>query len=317
MKRLPLVSYESSDEESDSQTPPPSKKRKLPTLSSSFLTPIPKDNPSLHQGRIRTTPHVEGQYAAYVYIPVTKSSSRFLFKFTEKVFEKAKELVPTLHPIPPPSSTNNDEFHVSLTRPIYLRAHQREMLKQAVRNIARTHKSFTASFATFSELQNDEKTRTFLTLEVGAGHLEFKRISDALIPTLRSIRQKEFYTEPRFHASIGWALLISSSSPPTKENNPCTTPTTRLVGSEENETNPPLSFDTITDTEQAEVGIDKNEDGQKEIFPAIPKFPDSLIPTLKEEFCEEMLKPIIGTFYADEVCVRIGKDVSRWKLCES
>ena len=32
--------------------------------------------------------------------------------------------------------------------------------------------SFTASFATLSELVNDEKTRTFLTFEVGAGHDE-------------------------------------------------------------------------------------------------------------------------------------------------
>lgn len=31
---------------------------------------------------------------------------------------------------------------------------------------------FRASFAMFSELTNDERTRTFLTMEVGAGHLE-------------------------------------------------------------------------------------------------------------------------------------------------
>lgn len=32
--------------------------------------------------------------------------------------------------------------------------------------------SFDASFATFSELTNDERTRAFLALEVGAGHGE-------------------------------------------------------------------------------------------------------------------------------------------------
>ena len=31
---------------------------------------------------------------------------------------------------------------------------------------------FTASFATFSELINDERSRTFLTMEIGAGHRE-------------------------------------------------------------------------------------------------------------------------------------------------
>lgn len=30
--------------------------------------------------------------------------------------------------------------------------------------------SFQVSFVTFSELHNDEHTRTFLTMEIGAGH---------------------------------------------------------------------------------------------------------------------------------------------------
>jgi U6 snRNA phosphodiesterase len=32
--------------------------------------------------------------------------------------------------------------------------------------------SFTASFAAFSDLTNDEHTRTFFCMEVGAGHQE-------------------------------------------------------------------------------------------------------------------------------------------------
>ena len=31
---------------------------------------------------------------------------------------------------------------------------------------------FTASFATFSELVNDDRSRTFLAMEIGAGHHE-------------------------------------------------------------------------------------------------------------------------------------------------
>ena len=34
---------------------------------------------------------------------------------------------------------------------------------------------FQVSFATFAELTNDERTRTFLSLEVGAGHHEVRR----------------------------------------------------------------------------------------------------------------------------------------------
>ena len=37
--------------------------------------------------------------------------------------------------------------------------------------------SFDASFTTFSELTNDERTRTFLALEIGAGHGEVTELS--------------------------------------------------------------------------------------------------------------------------------------------
>ena len=87
------------------------------------------------------------------------------------------------------------ELHISLSRPTYLRAHQREDLKRAIKAVAKAHAPyvhgismryesnspgavrFKASFATFSELMNDEKTRTFLTLEVGAGHNEVSHSS--------------------------------------------------------------------------------------------------------------------------------------------
>jgi hypothetical protein len=46
-------------------------------------------------------------------------------------------------------------------------------------------------------------------------YIQLRQLSESLIPTLRAIRQQEFYPEPRFHASIAWALLdrpASSSS---------------------------------------------------------------------------------------------------------
>ena len=38
-------------------------------------------------------------------------------------------------------------------------------------------------------------------------YLQLRALSDALTPALRAIRQNEFYPEPKFHVSIGWALL--------------------------------------------------------------------------------------------------------------
>jgi len=59
----------------------------------------------------------------------------------------------------------------------------------------------------FIKLENDDRSRVFLAVQVGAGHEQLGALSQALAPALRAIRQSEFYPEPRFHVSIGWALL--------------------------------------------------------------------------------------------------------------
>ncbi|KAF8654607.1 hypothetical protein AX16_003519 [Volvariella volvacea WC 439] len=93
---------------------------------------------------------------------------------------------------------------------------------RAVQRVAQAHKPFTTSFATFCELRNDEKTRTFLAMEIGAGHQELRALVEALTPALRAIRQQEYYDKPRFHASIGWALL---DRPAADESQQCDFPT--------------------------------------------------------------------------------------------
>lgn len=167
-----LVSYNSSEEEDSDEGPsksllaseakhPPKKRyhqslaphntllifyvleiRKLPPISSTIVPSGPVDNPSLHQGRIRTTPHVEGQFSAHVYVALGLKRGSPLYKLVHAILSDAKEAVPTLHEIwKPESDPSRQELHLSLSRPISLRAHQREDLKRAVKNIAKTHKA--------------------------------------------------------------------------------------------------------------------------------------------------------------------------------
>jgi len=63
------------------------------------------------------------------------------------------------------------------------------------------------SLTEFIKLENDDRSRVFLAVQVGAGHEQLGTLTDALAPALRAIRQSEFYPEPKFHVSIGWALL--------------------------------------------------------------------------------------------------------------
>lgn len=160
MKRIVSYSDSSGEEETseaESVPNPPVKKRycglftpvafltcvarKLPPISSSLVAPGPVDIPALHQGRIRTTPHVEGQFAAHVYVSLALGRHSLLYKVLQDILRDAKEVIPTLRDIRSPLEANAPpDLHISLSRPIFLRAHQREDLKRAVKNIAKAHK---------------------------------------------------------------------------------------------------------------------------------------------------------------------------------
>jgi len=100
-----------------------------------FTLIAPIDNRAAHQGRIRTRPHVEGDFASHVFIRLV--ASRQLTNLVHTVIESTQQHVPGMHSL---LSTKTDDpkehLHISLSRPIYLRAHQRDDLRRAVKNIA-------------------------------------------------------------------------------------------------------------------------------------------------------------------------------------
>ena len=143
-----LVSYSgSSSSENEGETtplPPPVKKRRLPALASHLAPAVPLDDPSKHQGRTRATPHVEGQWAAHVYVSlVLRGALKGIF---ERAVSIAKQEVASVHLLGG-ADTDPDtdsvaavrELHISLTRPFFLRSHQKEEVKRAVRDAAKAH----------------------------------------------------------------------------------------------------------------------------------------------------------------------------------
>ncbi|PCH40340.1 hypothetical protein WOLCODRAFT_162284 [Wolfiporia cocos MD-104 SS10] len=323
-----LVSYESSDEDESPKALQEivSKKRKLPGLSSAFVPKTPVDNPSLHQGRIRTTPHVEGQYAAYVYVPLLLDDHPALHKLLLKAFTDAKLIVPPLHPIGLAVNANAEdnpsgrakavrELHVSITRPIYLRAHQRDELRHAVRAVSLSHSSFKASFAQISELTNDERTRTFLALEVGAGHAELKKLTTALTPTLTSLRQKDFYADPRFHASFAWALLDRPPLPAASALNPSPLPQSPKGAPQVAPSNSPPTTNVAAARDDLD-SADNTAPQDPQRFLSIPCFPSDLVPSLNHTFGDTLVSRLIGSFEVTELRVRIGQEVNRFRLRE-
>lgn len=146
-----LVLYTDSSSENEEETgspkekpspPPPVKKRRLPTLAAHLAPALPLDDPSKHQGRTRATPHVDGQWAAYVYVPIVLRGT--LRGIVERAFTIARGEVASVHPLGgsgPDSDSVADvhELHISLTRPFFLHAHQREVMKRVVRDTAKAH----------------------------------------------------------------------------------------------------------------------------------------------------------------------------------
>ncbi|KAJ6584660.1 U6 snRNA phosphodiesterase Usb1 [Mycena capillaripes] len=299
MKRdLALVAYSSSEEsESDSSNPPP-KKRKLPVLSTSLAPPEHFDNPSLHQGRTRTIPHIDGQYATHIYASVPLDRGSTLFKLLCKILTSAKTMVPTLDDFWSSLEDSKPELHISLSRPIYLRSHQREDMKRAVKRIAENTPPFTASFAHLSELVNDEGTRIFLVLEIGAGHHELTTLTASLTPALRAIRQQDYYTAPRFHASIGWALLGGRASSPQADKT-----------THSNTDQAPISLGSISsESSNSSTSLVPNE------YPKITEFPPALLPALNAQYGASFTGSTVKSFDISEIRIKIGKEISCWRL---
>lgn len=67
-----------------------------------------------------------------------------------------------------------EEQHISLSKTVYLREHQLQPFVLAIKNLLSDTKPFTLSFAQIAQLTNEEKTRSFVTLEVGAGYNEVR-----------------------------------------------------------------------------------------------------------------------------------------------
>ena len=172
-------------------TPPLTKRRKLPPLSSKIVVSIPMDDPALHQGRMRSSPHIDGRWACHLYVPVVSEIGERLGEVLSSAFQSARAEVPTLHPIG--LESGRWELHISLSRPTFLWTHQREEFKNTVRRVAASRKGWALSLTEFIKLENDDRSRVFLAVQVGAGHAQVE-ISLSPVP----VRAQHFFTARSF-----------------------------------------------------------------------------------------------------------------------
>ncbi|CAG8695538.1 11678_t:CDS:2, partial [Cetraspora pellucida] len=146
--------------ETGSVLTPKVKTKKLPPLPLEFLELYQDErrknytkhieDPLSHQGRTRAKPHVEGNWATHVYMEVVIPED---FK---SLLRKMKNCAQNAASV----ANNDSKLHISLSRPLFLKYFQIEKFWENLR------KGFENKKRNFT---NDEKTRSFLALEVGGG----------------------------------------------------------------------------------------------------------------------------------------------------
>ncbi|KAF7810078.1 U6 snRNA phosphodiesterase [Senna tora] len=169
--------------------------------------------------RIRSFPHVDGNYALQVYIPISipSPSRKEIAAFLKKISSRE----PSLHAIDVDVALNilckNDEklehailgreFHISLGRTVPIRVHQIDSIVSMLRQKLQTQKCYWVDFNKWEVFVNDDHTRTFLSLEVIQGGVrEITKQIEAVNAIYKLHNLPEFYKDPRPHISLAWAL---------------------------------------------------------------------------------------------------------------
>ncbi|KAF4769220.1 hypothetical protein HAV15_008473 [Penicillium sp. str.  len=183
---MPLVQYSDSESDSESRSSlPPAKKPRhninpvpsLPPLPASFhnlyasSTRVSvQDDPSLHGGRTRVIPHVEGNWPTHLYLEwyPGKDELSLLADVISKSGNVPDEKAPTVHSLLHSDLGAQLPLHISLSRPVILRTEQRVLFTEALQKAI--HDSHVLSFDvqpdTLYWSSNYEKTRWFLVLGV-------------------------------------------------------------------------------------------------------------------------------------------------------
>ncbi|CRK86712.1 CLUMA_CG000545, isoform A [Clunio marinus] len=170
-------------------------KRKLPMLLSVSDKKIKNECREDHQMRIRSIPHVEGNWATHVYVdcPLNEIFLSFL-----KEHEESSQ---DIHSI--------ESTHVSLSRTFILRYHWidnffislREKLKQSCNPCTI---EFSSQIVYYS---NEDKTRWFACILVNESFTpSLKALVSAVDSCLNEFNLPVYYENPSFHISVFWKL---------------------------------------------------------------------------------------------------------------
>ncbi|XP_042637745.1 U6 snRNA phosphodiesterase [Orycteropus afer afer] len=217
MNAPPLVGYSSSGSEDEAETgararpgagscgrssghtPVPSQRLPVPDSVLNMFPSTeegPEDDSAKHGGRVRTFPHERGNWATHVYMPY-EAGEEFL-DLLDVLLPHAQTYIPQL--------VRMEEFHLSLSQSVVLRHHWILPFVQALKDRLTSFQRFFFTANRVKIYTNQEKTRTFIGLEVTSGHAQFLNLVSEVDRVMEEFDLTTFYQDPSFHVSLAWCV---------------------------------------------------------------------------------------------------------------
>ncbi|NXY51556.1 USB1 phosphodiesterase, partial [Ceuthmochares aereus] len=157
---------------------------------------VASEDSTRHGGRMRVFAHERGNWATHVYLPC-RVEEEFL-ELLELLVSHARTYVSSL--------TAADEFHLSLSQCVVLRYHWIQPFVRSLRErLASSHRFFCVADQV-KVYTNQNKTRTFIGLEVSAGHFQLLELVSEVDRVLEEFDLPTFYKDPSFHISLAWCV---------------------------------------------------------------------------------------------------------------
>ena len=166
-----------------------------------------------HKGRVRSFPHVPGQFATHVFMTVDPPPARETGILLRRFLVGMKEFIPNFDVIYGETGEDNESLHLSLSRTVPITSPQIQPLVSALRqSLTKSRLGNPPSIrvgAPASALVNDEGTRTFLTLTATSSHAGERpllKLIDIVSRVFTRHGLPPYYSNPRLHVSVGWCL---------------------------------------------------------------------------------------------------------------
>eukprot|EP00761_Pharyngomonas_kirbyi_P007547 gb/GECH01007557.1/.p1 GENE.gb/GECH01007557.1/~~gb/GECH01007557.1/.p1 ORF type:complete len:322 (+),score=71.73 gb/GECH01007557.1/:1-966(+) len=146
--------------------------------------------------RIRNVPHIAGNWATHIYIPVSKTLA--LTQITKQVLSQSQQVLPNIQPV------NDGHLHISLSRTIYLQHHQIQLFIEHLENALKGAQKFSIDFDKYEFYLNDNKTCSFVGLNVLNGFQQICAIIQRIDKVILEFGKQTFHSSPKPHLTIGW-----------------------------------------------------------------------------------------------------------------